>query len=127
MNNDTFDITQETADAINRHLQIPTGPIRLLTIRSGLCLEIRIPGARMTNKAPKCSTILRKQFGLHGKPVKLLAQFETILQMVNVIEPWDVNTTSDGGALRILTREEAAQLKAGAQAEANDAAQNLPN
>jgi hypothetical protein len=109
-NNDEFEITEKTADAINSHLQIPTGPIRLLTIRSGLCLEIRCPGARLTGKAPKCSTILRREFGLKGRPVKLLAQFETLLQMVGVIEQGDCTTAFDGGTLRILTREEKADL-----------------
>ena len=113
MSNHEFEITETTANAVNSHLQIPTGPIRLLTIRSGLAMEIRMPGMRLTAKAPKCSTILRKQFGLKGRPVKLLAQFETILQMVGVIKPGDVNTGVDEtGKLRILTRDEAAQLKA---------------
>ena len=113
MNADEFEITEVTANAVNKHLTFNTGPIRLLTIRSGLAMEIRIPGSRLTGKAPKCSTILRKEFGLKGKPVKLLAQFETILQMVQIIKPWDVNTgTDEDGKLRILTREETAQLKA---------------
>ena len=41
------------------HLTFETGPIRLFTILSGLKLEIKIPGMRLTRKAPKCSTILR--------------------------------------------------------------------
>lgn len=106
-----FEITQETADAINATLSIPTGVFRLLTIRQGLCLEIRCPGARLTAKAPKCSTILRREYGLKGKPVKLLAQFETILQMVGVIKQGDVNTYEDDqGKLAILTREQKRQL-----------------
>lgn len=109
MSNDEFEITEQTANAINSHLQIPTGPYRLLTIRQGLCLEIRCPGMRLTGKAPKCSTILRREFGLKGKPVKLLAQFETILQMVGVVKQGDFNTFFDGGTLRIMTREEKAQ------------------
>lgn len=52
--------------------------LRLCMIRRGLDFEIRT-GMRMTNKAPKCSTILRKEFGLKGKPAKLLAQFEELL------------------------------------------------
>jgi len=107
-----FEITEKTANAVNSHFSFPTGPIRLRMIRSTLVFEIRNPGMRMTAKAPKATTILRKEFGLSGKPVKLLAQFETLLQMVGVIEPWDINTgTDETGALRILTREEAVQLK----------------
>jgi hypothetical protein len=61
------------------HLTIPTGHIRLFTILSGLKLEIKIPGMRLTRKAPKCSTILRKEFGLSGKPEKLYDQFLALL------------------------------------------------
>jgi hypothetical protein len=65
--------------AIEYHKSFATGGIRLNMILSGLKLEIRIPGMRLTRKAPKCSTILRKEFGLSGKPDKLLAQFEALL------------------------------------------------
>jgi hypothetical protein len=68
------------------HLTIPTGHIRLGMIRSGLKLEIKCPGMRLTAKAPKCSTILRKEFGLSGKPDKLLAQFEALLIKHGVLE-----------------------------------------
>jgi hypothetical protein len=112
MSNNEFEITEQTANAVNKHLTFNTGPIRLITIRSGLTFEIRNPGMRLTAKAPKCTTILRKEFGLKGNPVKLLAQFETILQMIEVIKPWDVTTVIDGGKLRILSRDESAQLKA---------------
>ena len=112
MSNNEFAITEQMADAVNSHLKIATGPVRLLMIRSGLASEIRIPGFRLTGKAPKCSTILRREFGLKGKPVKLLAQFEVLLQMVGVIKPWDVNTVTEDGKVRILTRDEAAQIKA---------------
>jgi len=64
---------------IEYHKTFATGGIRLLTILHGLKLEIKIPGMRLTAKAPKCSTILRKEFGLSGKPPKLLAQFEALL------------------------------------------------
>jgi len=66
-------------DAINRHLAIPTGRIRLFAIASGLRLEIKLPGFRYSARTPKCSTILRQQFGLKGKPERLLAQFEALL------------------------------------------------
>lgn len=65
--------------AIEHHKTLETGAIRLNMIRSGLKLEIKIPGMRLTRKAPKCSTILRKEFGLSGEPEKLLVQFEALL------------------------------------------------
>lgn len=65
--------------AIEYHKTFATGGTRLMMILIGLKLEIKIPGMRMTAKAPKCSTILRKEFGLSGKPPKLLADFEALL------------------------------------------------
>jgi hypothetical protein len=112
MSNDEFEITPEMADAINSCLQIPMGPMQLLTLRQGLCLEIRVPGARLTAKTHKCTTICRRRYFIKGKAVKQLATLETILQMVGLIEQGDVNTTFDNGVLRILTREEKAQLDA---------------
>ena len=64
---------------IQYHLTIPTGHVRLFMILSGLKLEIKFPGARMTRKAAKCSTILRKEFGLSGKPENLYNQFLALL------------------------------------------------
>lgn len=64
---------------IEYHKSFNTGGIRLRMIHSGLKFEIKCPGMRLTAKAPKCSTILRKEFGLTGKPDKLLAQFEALL------------------------------------------------
>jgi len=87
-----IEISEQTANAVNSHFDIPTGPMRLLTIRMGLRTEIRIPGMRLTAKAPKCSTILRKEFGLKGNPIKLLNQFEQLLVMVEVIKPEDIST-----------------------------------
>jgi hypothetical protein len=65
--------------AIENHKTFATGGIRLRMIYSGLKFEIKCPGMRLTAKAPKCSTILRKEFGLSGKPDKLLKQFEDLL------------------------------------------------
>ena len=111
-NQQEFAITEKTANAVNSHFSFPTGPVRLLMIRSTLLFEIRNPGMRITAKAPKATTILRKEFGLTGNPLKLLASFETILQMVEVTKTWDVSTTFDGGKLRLLTRDEIAEIKA---------------
>lgn len=70
-------------ERIAHHFTFNTGPVRLLMIRRGLSFEIRT-GMRMTNKAPKCSTILRKEFGLKGKPESLLAQFEGLLTAAGI-------------------------------------------
>jgi hypothetical protein len=112
-NPEEFEITEKTADAINSHFTFNTGPVRLLMIRSTLIFEIRNKGMRMTAKAPKATTILRREFGLKGNPIKLLAVFEQILQQVEILKPWDITTVIDDTGKRIiLTHSEAAQVKA---------------
>jgi hypothetical protein len=49
--------------------------VREAFIATGLKLEITLPGARMTNKAPKCTTILRREYGMTGTPISLYMQF----------------------------------------------------
>jgi hypothetical protein len=51
---------------------------RLKMILSGLRFEVNCPGMRLTSKAPKCSTIVRRELGLKGRPEKLLEQLETM-------------------------------------------------
>lgn len=52
-----------------------TRTIREFAIAQGLEMEIKFPGFQMTAKAPKCSTILRQEYGMKGTPERLLAQF----------------------------------------------------
>jgi len=79
--------TKQAEAVIMHHLSFPTGHIRLFMILSGLKLEIKIPGMRMTRKAPKCSTILRQEFGLSGKPQKLYDTFLALLVKFEVPLP----------------------------------------
>jgi len=83
---------------IQYHLSFNTGPIRLFTILSGLKLEIKIPGMRLTRKAPKCSTILRKEFGLSGKPESLYQQFLALLVKHEVPLPGEYHKATAGEA-----------------------------
>lgn len=83
---------------ILHHLSFNTGPVRLFMILSGLKLEIKIPGMRMTRKAPKCSTILRREFGLSGKPESLYQQFLALLVKHNVPLPGEQHTGNAGEA-----------------------------
>ena len=54
--------------------------MRLLTIRTGIRFEIATKGkGRLTAKAPKCTTILRKEFGLKGNRESLAAQYDGLL------------------------------------------------
>ena len=52
-----------------------TRTIREFMLAQGLQMEIKFPGFQMTAKAPKCSTILRQEYGMTGKPEALLEQF----------------------------------------------------
>lgn len=65
--------------AIEYHKTFETGGLRLKTIRMGLKFEIKCPGSRLTGKAPKCTIILRREFGLSGNPPKLLVLFDDLL------------------------------------------------
>ena len=49
--------------------------IRELMISQGLKMEIKFPGMQMTAKAPKCSTIVRQEYGMTGTPLALYIQF----------------------------------------------------
>ena len=88
----TIAISEKTANAINTHLTSQPRSLRLNMIRIGIRFEVRCPGMRMTAKAPKCSTILRREFGLKGTPIKLLAQFEELLVLVGLMEQDDTST-----------------------------------
>lgn len=55
---------------------------RLNYIRRGLEFEIKCPGMRLTSKAPKCSTICRREFGFKGRPPKLLAQLVRLIEQM---------------------------------------------
>lgn len=52
---------------------------RMMMILQGLKMEARFPGMRMTAKAPKCSTIVRKEYGLKGNHAKLIEQFQKLV------------------------------------------------
>lgn len=72
-------------ERIEYHKTFETGPTRLGYILSGLKFEIET-GMRLTAKAPKCSTILRKEFGLSGNPEKLFYAFKALLAKHGLIE-----------------------------------------
>lgn len=53
---------------------------RMMTLLKGLKFEHKFPGARLTGKAPKCSTIVKAEFGLKGRHPKLIEQFEKLVE-----------------------------------------------
>lgn len=61
---------------------------RFLALRSGLSLEVKLPGFRV-KRGPKCSTLAKAEFGLKGSPAKVLAQLDSLYaaaQMLAEIE-----------------------------------------
>lgn len=57
---------------------------RLRMILNGLRLEVKTGGMmRLTAKAPKCTTIVKREFGLKGNRESLLAQFEVIMAVLS--------------------------------------------
>lgn len=73
---------------------------RLDEILTGLKLEIKFPGMRMTRKAPKCSTILRKEFGLSGKPEGL---FFALLVKHDIIQAMEDASAGAVIGLRVMS------------------------
>jgi hypothetical protein len=59
-----------------------TAYFRLRMILHGLEMEVKNPGFRLTSKTPKCTTIVKTEFGLTGNPVKLLEQFREIMKFI---------------------------------------------
>lgn len=52
---------------------------RLLTMLSGLRLEVRCPGLRLT-RGVSCYALAKKEFGFKGNKEKVLAQLEAYVQ-----------------------------------------------
>lgn len=76
--------TEKASAHIQYHLSFPAGGMRLLTILHGLEWEMKT-GGRLTGKAPKCTTILRKEFGLSGSRANLYARYRQLLVAHGVV------------------------------------------
>jgi len=59
--------------------------IREMLLLRGVVLEATT-GMRLTAKAPKCSTIIRKEYGFRGKPERLAEQLRDDLLTRGIIE-----------------------------------------
>jgi hypothetical protein len=55
------------------------GLLRMVMVARGLHLEIRT-GMRLTSKAPKCSTIARRDYKLKGRPEVLYEKMMDLIQ-----------------------------------------------
>lgn len=63
--------------AIEKHKTFATGAIRLTTLLSGMKFEIET-GMKLT-RGPKCSSRVKKEFGLKGNAVSVYYQFLDLL------------------------------------------------
>lgn len=53
---------------------------RAMVIRTGLKLEVRCPGLRLTSKGPSCYSQAKRIFGLRGKKQRVLDQLEDVIE-----------------------------------------------
>jgi hypothetical protein len=53
---------------------------RMATLLHGLNLEM--VGLRLTNKAPTCYSIIKREYGFKGNRAKVLAQFEAYFSVM---------------------------------------------
>lgn len=64
---------------VSKHATVMTGEgitrFRLLTLISGLRLEINCPGMRLT-RGVSCYALAKREFGFRGNRAKVLAQLE---------------------------------------------------
>jgi hypothetical protein len=59
--------------------------LRAICLMRGLELEMKNPGMRLTNKAPKCSTIIRRELGFKGSTHKIYCQYLRYLNVQGII------------------------------------------
>lgn len=77
-----------------------TAFFRLRMIYRGLEFEVENPNMRLTAKAPKCSTLVKREFGLKGTPAKLLEQMHEIMKWV----------TPESEGIAVVTRDASGEL-----------------
>ena len=73
-------MTYATVSDLPKFQSVPSKcGFRDITILRGIIFEVNHPGMRLTSKAPKCSTIIRRELGLKGKPESLAIQLFTLM------------------------------------------------
>lgn len=77
--------TTKADEQIEYHKTFPTGTTRLLVILRSFKFEIET-GMRMSRKVPKCTSILRKEFGITGNPATQYYTFLGLLQKHGIVE-----------------------------------------
>jgi hypothetical protein len=65
--------------------------MRAHTIRIGLEYEIRNPKMRLTSKAPKCYTIVKRELGFKGSKIKVYAQYVLWMEQKGLLEITDAD------------------------------------
>ena len=77
----TNDIVLSTPEQINA--------LRAHTLRIGLASEIRGRGMRLTNKAPTCYSIIKRELGFKGSKMKVYAKYILWMNQRGLIELTD--------------------------------------
>ena len=62
-----------------------TNRLRAMMILRGLEFEMKCPGMRLTGKAPKCTTILKRELGFKGSREKIYYQYLRYLDQQGLI------------------------------------------
>jgi hypothetical protein len=79
--------------AIEHHKTFNTGPMRLLMLLKGMKFEIET-GMKLT-RGPKCSSRVKKEFGLKGNAEKVYYQFLALLVKHKIVEFIDDEPKAD--------------------------------
>jgi hypothetical protein len=84
----TTNTTTKMNNDINEGFSLTTpeqiSAYRLITMYHGLKAEVK--GFRMTSKV-NCFALVKREFGLRGTKVKVLAQFKAMLQEAGILSP----------------------------------------
>ena len=67
------------------HTPAQINGLRALMILRGLEFEMKCPGMRLTGKAPKCTTILKRELGFKGSRQKIYYQYLMYLDQHGLI------------------------------------------
>lgn len=87
------EINTLATQAIEHHKSFPTGSLRLLMLLKGMKFEIET-GMKLT-RGPKCSSRVKKEFGLKGNAEKVYYQFLALLVEHKIVEFIDDEQKAD--------------------------------
>ena len=83
-NTSTTSTTSTTSESLTLDQPWQIQAYRLITMYQGLKAEVR--GFRLTSKV-NCFALVKREFGLRGPKIKVLAEFKALLQEHGVLSP----------------------------------------